>query len=222
MPTEYTTARFRLRSIEDRDLPALLRNFSDPELMKFYDLAPVTNLDEMRELVARWRRWEARGTGVRWTIALKETDEAIGTCGFRDIDLRVRCAEAGCELRPEYWRRGVIQEVAPLVGRHAFEVLALRHLKAFIAQGNEASIGLMRKFGFRRRGLVRGRAIVNGERRDMLYFTMSRATYRAKVHPDQAGAFDELLFEVREFLTRIALRLGPRALRHRRSRHAAL
>lgn len=213
MPTEYITPRFRLRSIEDRDLPALFRNFSDPELMRFYDLAPVTNMEEMLALVARWRRWEAKGTGVRWTIARKDTDEAIGTCGFRDIDLRARCAEAGCELSPAYQGRGVIPEVAPCVGRHAFEVLALNHLKAFIAPGNRASTALMEKFGFRKRGLVRDRVIVEGRRRDMLYFTITRATYRAKVYPGEVGRLDEWLFDVREFFTHVLLHLRPRPLR---------
>lgn len=210
MPEYLVTSRFHLRPIQDSDLPALFRNFSDPALMQFYDLAPIRTLAEMKDLVARWRRWEGKGTGKRWAIALKDTDEAIGTCGFRDIDMRVRCAEAGCELSREYWGRGVMPEVAPFLGRYAFEELALNHIKAFVAPGNRASIALLEKFGFRKKRLVRDRVIINGKGFDMLYFTMTRAAYRAKVHPQDTAPFEALTLAIREQFIRFAQFLGTR------------
>src|SRR5690606_25213401 len=93
MAPRYETTRFRLRAIRDDDLPALLENFSDPALMRYYGMPVMRTPEEVRALVERWRGWETKGTGVRWAIARKDTDALIGTCGFHDLDRANGCVE---------------------------------------------------------------------------------------------------------------------------------
>ena len=208
MNDEYETTRFRLRAVTDDDLPALFENFSDPAMMKFYDMEPAGSMADVQALVARWRRREEQGTGVRWAIIEKKNGRFIGTCGLHDINLRTRCAEAGCEVGRRWWGRGVMAEVAPAVGRHAFEVLALDRLHAYIAPANRASLALIGFCGFRRKRWLRdAREVESRSVRPQLY-TLTRAAYLRRVQPGKFDLLAAFAFLARDVSLRLAHFLG--------------
>ncbi|HEX7030200.1 MAG TPA: GNAT family N-acetyltransferase [Gammaproteobacteria bacterium] len=200
MPQVFITPRFTLRAVAESDLDALLRNFSDRALMRYYDGTPLDDLAAVRELLETWRRRERKGTGLRWAIARKDNDELIGTFGLHDIDRRARCAQIGCEVARAYWGRKVMNEIAPVIGRHVFEELDLRRLDACIAPRNRASIALIESLGFRRRRLLRQRMILNGRRSDVFLYSMTRARYRALVRPGVLATLAEMPALAREML----------------------
>lgn len=201
MVKTFHTRRFTLRPIRDADIDALHANFSDSELMRYYDGKPLPERAAVRELLSTWRRRERKGTGLRWAIARKEDDRLVGTCGLHDIDRRAGCAEIGCEVSREYWGKRVMQEVAPVIGRHAFETLGLKRLDAYVAPGNRASLHLLGALGFRCRRVVGRHAIINGHTSGLRLFSMTRTRYRVLVSPGLLARLAELPGLLRDMLS---------------------
>lgn len=198
MPPVFNTPRFTLRAITEADVDALFENFSDHALMRYYDGTPLADRAAVRGLLDTWRRRERKGTGLRWAIVLKRDNRLVGTCGLHDIDRRARCAEIGCEVGRVFWGRGVMPEVGAVIGRHAFEALDLKRLDACIAPANRASIALVESLGFRRRRLLPQRMVVNGQRSDMILYSMTRARYRKLEHPGIMATLAEVPALARE------------------------
>lgn len=180
MKSTYESERFRLRDFEPGDLAAVYENFSDPRVMKYYDAAPLGKMAEAERLLAEWRHAEHHGTGLRWAIADRNSNRLIGTCGFHALARRHRRAEIGYELHPDWWGRGVMSEVLPLALEHAFRKLQLNRLAALILPANRPSIALVRKFGFRREGLLREFVRVADRRLDMESYSLLQADYNAR------------------------------------------
>lgn len=42
-------------------------------------------------------------SGIRWGVALKETGELVGTCGFNSWNEKMKSAVIGYDLLPNYW-----------------------------------------------------------------------------------------------------------------------
>lgn len=175
---EYATRRFRLRPITHDDVNAIYANFSDPELMQHYDLAPFTSREQASDLIAFWRVAMLKGTGCRWGIADWSGNRLIGTVGLNNIDMRLDRAEIGYELNRAWWGKGIMTEVVPSALFHAFHVLGLDRLTALIQPGNHASISLVEKLGFRSGGLLRNYIKVAGESRDVLSYRLMSSDYQ--------------------------------------------
>lgn len=184
----YETSRFVLRELEERDLPALFENLSDPVLMRYYDIAPLKSLEEADDLLFRWRMLAFNGTGLRWAITRKDSDYLIGTCGFHCIDRVKGRAQIGYEINRDFWGRGVLSEVLPAALTHAFNVLFINQITALIAPENVASVALVTKFGFQNGGLISDQVTVNGKSIDMLSFSLMRAAHPSRVHTELALA----------------------------------
>lgn len=170
MLQEYETARFRLRRISDADMEPMFRNFSDPLLMQYYDMRPVQCAEEVEDLLSHWNACEISGTGCRWGIADRTSDRLVGTVGLHAINKAHGRCETGYEISRAAWGCGVMSEVFPHVLRHAFETRGLFRIGALVVPTNTASIALLRKFGFRREGVLRGYMKRDGTSADMASF----------------------------------------------------
>lgn len=175
---EYATRRFRLRLVTVNDVNEIYANFSDRELMKFYDMAPFESYEQAYDLVAYWRVSLLKGTGCRWGISEWDDNRLIGTIGLNNIDNTLERAEIGYELNRDWWGRGVMSETVPYVLRHAFHTLGLDKVIALIRPDNTASISLAEKLGFRRGGLLRNYIQVAGESKDVLSYSLLSSDYQ--------------------------------------------
>lgn len=119
------------------------------------------------------RRWFERiqsDPGVEiFAIRLREDDSLVGSCQLRGID-----RERGrCELQIRIgdrraWGRGYGTEAVELLVRHGFEDLALRRIELEVFATNKQAIGAYEKAGFRREGVQRGGAVIEGEPVDVV------------------------------------------------------
>lgn len=175
---EYATRRFRLRLITVSDVNEIYANFSDRELMKFYDMAPFESYEQAYDLVAYWRLSLLKGTGCRWGIAAREGNRLLGTVGLNNIDTVLDRAEIGYELNRGWWGRGVMGEAVPFILLHAFHTLGLDRVTALIRPENAASISLAEKLGFRRGGLLRNYIQVAGESKDVVSYSVLSSGYQ--------------------------------------------
>lgn len=145
----YETARCLLREVELADAPLILKNFSDPELMAHYDMKAVHTFHEAEQMLECWINGFATGRRRRWAIVLKESNVAIGTCGLHAINRERGYAEIGYEIGRNYWGKGILSEVFPVLLQDAFDELGLYRLAARVSPRNFASVALLKKFGFR-------------------------------------------------------------------------
>jgi [ribosomal protein S5]-alanine N-acetyltransferase len=83
----------------------------------------------------------------------------------------------GYDLAREYWRRGLMSEAVAAVLRLGFEQMGLHRVEATVMAGNTASAALLGRAGFRREGVMRERALKQGEFRDVWMFGLIRTDW---------------------------------------------
>jgi [ribosomal protein S5]-alanine N-acetyltransferase len=83
---------------------------SDPKVTRYLSWTPHPDVDETRRVIAELFNV---GDERTWLIESRETGEAIGLCGWRRPVSH--SAELGYCLARDWWRRGIMSEVLPLL-----------------------------------------------------------------------------------------------------------
>jgi ribosomal-protein-alanine N-acetyltransferase len=141
------TERLILREITDQDRQAIFRNFSDPEVAKWFFEQPLTEMDQVMEIIIAFRDDFQSGKGLTWAIELKRDSNCVGTCGYGDIDLGQR-GEIGFDLAKEHWGKGLMSEALAHMITYGFDVLGLSKVEAHCYSTNSRAINLLEKLGF--------------------------------------------------------------------------
>jgi RimJ/RimL family protein N-acetyltransferase len=158
--------RVRLRWLAEDDVGALFEIFSDPAVARFWSAPPITRRAQARELLRDVRRGFRERDLFEWGLALRRTDEIVGTVTLWRFDVENRHAEVGFALARRAWGRGLMREGLNLAIGLCFGPLGLRRLEADVDPRNEASLRLLEGLGFRREGLMRERWNTGGELQD--------------------------------------------------------
>ncbi len=148
------TARLQLRPLEVSDVQRIFEIWSDPEVMRFYDVAPLTRIEQAEDVVARLMQDTAERSGIRWAIVSTSEMRVIGTCGFR-LNFAFRSASLGFELERRFWRQGLTREALDAAITYAFDHLGMNRIQATTALDNHASAGLLARLGFVEEGVMR-------------------------------------------------------------------
>lgn len=149
------TARLSLTELSDRDAPFILGLLNEPSFLRYIGDRGVRNVHDARRYiqdgpVASYRR---NGFGLL-RVALKDDDTPIGMCGVLKRDA-LEEPDLGFSLLPAYWSQGYAHEAASAVMRHARETLGLGRVLAIVSPGNEPSLRLLAKLGFRGDAMIR-------------------------------------------------------------------
>jgi RimJ/RimL family protein N-acetyltransferase len=122
----------------------------------------------VRGAIRRWQRgWQREGRVRAW--AVRAGDELVGGC-----ELRLR-ADAIAEL--SYWTlaghrgRGYATRAARLVCRHAFGKMSIARIALYIEPDNAASLAVAEASGFTEEGVLRRRAVLGGQRHDVVLWS---------------------------------------------------
>jgi len=145
-PTIETT-RLILREITQDDASAIFRNFSDPDVAKWFLEQPLTKMDQVTQIIDAFNREFVQGKGLTWAVVLKEDDTCVGTCGYGDIESGDR-GEIGFDLAKERWGRGFMTESLTAIIDYGFETLNLLKVEAHTYSNNTRAIRLLEKLGF--------------------------------------------------------------------------
>lgn len=164
-----TTPELILRPQLPADAPFLLAILSDPEAMRFWNRAPITDPAVVEGLMAEQQAAMAAGLCRYWTLF--ERDDAVGS-----IDLSLigdGAAELGFLLRRDRWGRGLASQAAAAVAAHAFGGLGLTRLAAAALTENHAARRVLEKTGF---ALVERRAarLAGGQVADCAFYALQR------------------------------------------------
>jgi [ribosomal protein S5]-alanine N-acetyltransferase len=151
-----TTARLRLRAVDPAgDAAAMLQLLSDPEVTRYTNAPRCTTLAQARAALEQFPQRFAAKEMIRWAIQPLGHGEAIGTVGLLRVNHEHRRGELGYDLARRWWGKGLATEAAAAVVAWGFAVMGLHRIEAGALVGNDASVRVLEKLGFREEGTLR-------------------------------------------------------------------
>lgn len=172
------TSRLVLRHLEERDIPALHRTFSDPDVLRYMDGLCAHTLEEARELLDDIDRHFAARTLFQWGIALRESDQVVGTVTLFKIEHRH--GEIGYAIARDHQRQGYGREAVEALVEFAFGSYGLHRLEADVDPRNAPSLRLLEGLGFEREGYFRERYFLGGESTDGVFLGLLARDWRRR------------------------------------------
>jgi RimJ/RimL family protein N-acetyltransferase len=165
------TTRLRLREIDAKDWPAVLRYQQHPEYLRFYpwEQRSSTDVQKFLKMFIDWK-YEKPRARFQFAITLNSSTELIGLCGVRKKNADAAEAEIGYELAHNYWGQGYATEAAHRVLAFAFDDLDLHRVWATCVPENTASTRVMEKLGMTREGRLRQNRWMKGRWWDTLIY----------------------------------------------------
>lgn len=142
------TARLTLRALELEDAEiyfALRNNESVNTYLTGYQHA---NLEESRSFIEKINTGIANNQSIYWVMELKGKPGLIGSVCLWNLDKKHARAETGYMLHPDFQGQGYMKEAMDSVLTYAFEQMHLKSILAYTHKHNQASAGLLKKYGF--------------------------------------------------------------------------
>lgn len=78
------TKRLVLRELVEGDALDILKCFSNPDVLRYYGQIPLTNTDQVKQIIRNFSKNFDEKRGIKWGIELKGMDGIIGTIGFQE------------------------------------------------------------------------------------------------------------------------------------------
>lgn len=147
-----TTERLILREILPKDLDSMFELDSNPEVHKYLGNTPVTDRQQIVEVIQYIRQqYIDHGIG-RWAMIDKKTNAFIGWTGLKfvtqEINQHKNFYDLGYRLMEQYWGQGLGTESAIASLKYAFDQLNAQEVYAFADCQNEGSNNILSKIGF--------------------------------------------------------------------------
>src|SRR5689334_8088472 len=154
------TDRLLLRQLAAADAQDCFLFLSDEENIRYYDPAPMTQLEQAEESIERHRRRFAQHEALRWGITLKGENRVMGNGGYAwDADNHL--AVLSYILAKHYWNKGIMTEVLIAMIQFGYDNLSLHRIEAQVASTNLDYARLLEKLGFQEEGHLRDRQYVD-------------------------------------------------------------
>jgi len=143
------TPRLVLRRLEESDAEFVLTLVNDPAWLEFIGDKGVRTLDDARAYLRNgpMAMYAQHGHGL-YRVEAKASGEAIGMCGLIKRDT-LTDVDLGYAFLPQARGGGYAYEAASATMTYARETLNLQRIVAIVSPGNERSIALLEKLGFR-------------------------------------------------------------------------
>jgi len=152
---ELETKRLVLRRFAVTDATAYYELRSNEAAMRYMDRPPFNTKAEATAAIKGIHQDFRDKKGVWWALADKRNNNFIGYIGFKVINHKDKSAEIGYVLHPDHWASGWMTEAVEAVLDFVFEELNVHRVKGDINPDNEASRGLLLKFGFQKEAYFR-------------------------------------------------------------------
>ena len=156
--------RVRLEPPQAENLETFVRWFADPEVTRYLLRRYPPSLRQEEQWL---EAMAASSEDIVWAVSLKEMGWLIGVAGLHKIDWRHRHSWIEISLgNRSAWGKGYATETIRLGTGYAFEELGLEKILASVYSGNEASLRILAKVGYRQCGLLRRNAFFAGQWHD--------------------------------------------------------
>ena len=196
-PYRIETERLVLRCYDPADAQALRDavDTSREHLAQWMPWArgPQSSFAETMQLLRTFRGDFDLDTNYVYGVFARDESRVLGGAGLHPRG-GTGSLEIGYWIRRDAARQGYATETAAALARVGFEVCGLARVDVQIDVGNEASLGVARKLGFTRDGVIRHRLDPledGGPRRDSVFFTMLSEQFAAS----PCAAYDYVAYD---------------------------
>jgi RimJ/RimL family protein N-acetyltransferase len=165
------TERLILRQLAAADAQDYFLFLSDEENIRYYDPAPMSQLEQAEQSIERHRRRFAQQEALRWGITLKGENRVIGASGYF-WDAENQSAGLSYILAKPYWNQGIMTEALTAMIQFGFDHIHLHRIEARVAYPNLASARLLEKLGFQEEGRLRDAQYANNQFVDESIFAL--------------------------------------------------
>lgn len=150
------TQRLILRKFEETDAERLFLLDSNPEVMKYIGVPPLSDISESENVIKMiQQQYLDNGVG-RLAVIEKESGLLIGWSGLKLITQEINgynnIYDLGYRFIPEYWGKGYALESAKASLDFGFNDLKAETIYAHAHSENEGSNHILRKLGFEKTG----------------------------------------------------------------------
>ena len=157
----YKTERFVLRSFNENDLDNVFLGLSNASVIRYYGVS-FKSLEETKKQIQWFADVEKEGTGIWWAISSADHSIFFGAAGLYYLNKIHRKAEIGCWILPEFWGKGIMKEVIPVVVDHGFRIMNLHRIEGLVETENMSCKKAIAKVDFIHEGTMRDCEIKNG------------------------------------------------------------
>jgi ribosomal-protein-alanine N-acetyltransferase len=166
------TPRLVLRELQPDDAQALMAVFGDAEVLRYHDLEPFSSAEQVQQMIERLHAAFAGKQRWRWGIALRDSDQIIGTGGFVSWNRAWALGELGYDLARASWGQGLMTEALRAMIQFGFAHMGLHRIEAEVMPANRASVRVLEKLGFQYEGTLRGRGYWKGAYHDLMVYAL--------------------------------------------------
>ena len=117
---ELQTERLHLVEVNKEHAQGIFDNFSNPAVLQYYGMDPMTELAQAEKLVEHFRNSFLASRSIRWAMVRKEDNRFAGTIGLNNLSKGMKRAEIGFEIHPDFWRTGMTSEAVKVVLHYSF------------------------------------------------------------------------------------------------------
>lgn len=170
----------RFRPMEKEDLKILREWENDFELMMYSRNRPV-NFANMAQIETRYEEWNKNEKELHFIVELVASKEAIGVARVELWDWsNVKTAEVGTYIgKKELWGKGLGMQITVALLEMSFNQLNAERSEASSVEYNPRAHKALESCGFKRSGVYRKSAFVNGRKWDRFHFDILRDEYLA-------------------------------------------
>lgn len=165
----------RFRPVEKMDLKLLHEWENDFELIMYSRSNPMSFVN-MAQLEKKYEEWVKDEKHFHFIVEIGEKKEAIGIARIRLEEWgRVKTAEIGTYIGKKKWRgKGVGRRITVALLEMAFNQLNVDRCEAWSVEYNDRAHKALEACGFKKGGIMREAAFVNGRKWNGLHFDILR------------------------------------------------
>jgi|SRR5215217_2716349 len=175
---ELETDRLRLRKLKPEDAPALFVLRSDPEIMKYIPRPLAVSVDDVTSLIDMINGLLDKNESISWAIALKDTDQIIGTIGFVRLSKENHRGEVGYMLSKDFQGKGFVVEALKAIIDFGFSQLKFHTIFAIVDPENIASVKLLERNEFVKEAHFREDCYYDGRFLDSVHYSLMNPSRR--------------------------------------------
>jgi ribosomal-protein-alanine N-acetyltransferase len=137
-----------LRELSDVDIKATYDYYSSKSNFEFVHQNEHKTIQETKEYMIKMKKGVAEDKWIIWAIALKETNQIIGTISIWNFDDKKTKGEFGYGIYPKYRKSGYMSEALQATLTYAFNTLQMRKVEAYTSHDNLPSVNFLKKMNF--------------------------------------------------------------------------
>lgn len=174
----FEFGNLRFRPTEKEDLKMLHAWENDFELIMYSRSKPM-NFVNMAQLEKQYEEWVKDEKRLHLIVELIDSKEAIGIARIRREEWgNVKTADIGTYIgEKKLWGKGVGKQITVALLEMSFNQLNAERCEAWSVEYNHRAHKALEACGFKKGGIVRQAAFVNGRKWDGFHFDILRDEY---------------------------------------------